>query len=222
MKKTLSVLISALLAFAGLSVVTAPAKAAEHTVTIHYHRFDGNYGTWNLWIWGTNSGIDNTGGHLFDVDESAAKFGATYTFTVDDADTSGFGFVLRDLDCWGCGEVKDGGDHGASLNENSTSTEVWIVQGSDTSYYSEPAFPQSVDSPAVSVKAGKTIKLDNRTDKGALVTWTSKTKKTCEVVTVKGKQRLKGLKAGLCRVKGSAVGVGEYAPYRTTVALFVK
>ncbi len=219
MKKTLSVLVSALLAFAGLATVSAPAHATDRTVTIHYHRFDGNYGTWNLWIWGSNTANDNTGDHLFDVDESAAKFGATYTFTFSDA-TTGFGFVLRDLNCWGCGEVKDGNDHSAALEADTT--DIWVVEGSDTVYYEEPAFPQLVDAPLPAVKAGKTIKLDARTDKGAAVTWTSKTKKTCAVVKVNGKPRLKGLQKGLCRVKAVAVSVGEYGAYNKTIAVFVQ
>lgn len=225
MKKTLSVLISALLAFAGLSVVTAPANAADSTVTIHYHRFDGDYAAWNFWFWQVDAPVDSTHGLYFDVDESASKFGATFTFTVPESETQ-FGFLVKNGNEWE-GSKDQSNDGGGSPGDKAVSwgggdVDVWIVQGSDKVYYSEPLFPQSVDSPAVSVKAGKTIKLDNRTDKGALVTWTSKTKKTCAVVTVNDKQRLKGLKAGLCRVKGSAVGVGEYAPYRNTVALFVK
>jgi hypothetical protein len=218
MKKTLSVLISALLAFAGLTAITAPAQATDRTVTIHYHRFDGNYGEWNLWIWGSGTGYDNTGDHIFSVDETKSKFPATYTFTFPES-TSGFGFVLRDKNCWGCGEVKDGGDHSAALAADTT--DVWVVEGSDTAFYSEPAFPQAVDSPKPGVKLGKMIALDKRTDKGALVTWTSKTKKVCSVVSVKGKPKLKGLKKGLCRVKAVAVSVGEYGAYSKTVAVYV-
>ena len=75
--------------------------------------------------------------------------------------------------------------------------------------------------PAASVKVGKLIKLDARTDKAAVVTWTSKTKKVCSVVMKKGKPNVKGLKKGLCRVKAVAVGVGEYGAYSKTIALYV-
>lgn len=231
MKKTISVLISALLAFAGLTTITAPAQAADRTVTIHYHRFDGSYEGRTIWAWGTGNPDVSGGGnggqdgvYITDIDDSAAKFGATFSFTVSDDDVTGFGFIVRDGNNWDGRDYEgtnvENGNKTAVINE-SGDTDMWIVQGSNTVYYEEPAFPQAVDSPAAAVKAGKLIALDKRTDKGALVTWTSKTKKVCAVVSVKGKPKLKGLKKGLCRVKAVAVGVGEYGPYSKTIAVYV-
>lgn len=224
MKKTLSVLISALLAFAGLTAITAPAQAADSTVTIHYHRFDGEYSAWNFWFWAVDSEVDSSHGLYFDVDESAAKFGATYTFTTGEAEV-GFGFLVKDGVEWE-GSKDQSTDGGGSPGDKLVSwgggdLDIWIVQGSDVVFYEEPAFPQAVDAPAAAVKAGKMIALDKRTDKGALVTWTSKTKKVCAVVSVKGKPKLKGLKKGLCRVKAVAVSVGEYGAYSKTIAVYV-
>lgn len=223
MKKTLSVLISALLAFAGLSVVTAPAHAAEHTVIMHYHRFDASYEDWNLWFWGTSS-VDETNDQYFEVDENASTYAATFEFTVDTAETSGFGFVLRSISDWseyydGC---KDGGDHFVSLNLDSDTTEVWVVEGSDEVFYEEVLFPQSAKEVKPSVKVGKVTALPKNTEQGSPITWTSKTKATCKVVKVKGSPKVQGVKAGLCRVKGVAVGFESYSRYNNTIALFVK
>jgi hypothetical protein len=232
MKKTLSVLISALLAFAGLTVVSAPAHAADRTVTIHYHRFDGAYDGRTIWAWGTGNEEVSGGGnggqdgvYITDIDENAAKFGATFSFVVSDDTVTGFGFIVRNGNNWDDGRDYEGtnvenGNKSPVINETGD-TEMWIVFGSNTVYYEEPAFPQAVDSPAASVKVGKLIKLDARTDKAAVVTWTSKTKKVCSVVMKSGKPKLKGLKKGLCRVKAVAVGVGEYGAYSKTIALYV-
>jgi hypothetical protein len=226
MKKTLSVLISALLAFAGLTVVSAPANAADRTVTIHYHRFDGAYDTKTLWIWNNpNATVNESSDQFFEVDESLAKFQATFTFVVSDDTKASFGFLVRNGNNWDDGKDHEGSnadnaDKAVTLNA-SGDTDVWIVEASNTVYYEEPAFPQAVDSPAASVKVGKLIKLDARTDKAAVVTWTSKTKKVCSVVMKKGKPNVKGLKKGLCRIKAVAVGVGEYGAYNKTIALYV-
>jgi hypothetical protein len=232
MKKTLSVLISALLAFAGLTVVSAPANAADRTVTIHYHRFDGAYEGRTIWAWGTANEEVSGGGNggqdgvfITDIDEDAAKFGATFSFVVSDDTVTGFGFIVRNGNNWDDGRDYEGtnvenGNKSPVLNETGD-TEMWIVFGSNTVYYEEPAFPQAVDSPAAAVKVGKLIKLDARTDKAAVVTWTSKTKKVCSVVMKSGKPKLKGLKKGLCRVKAVAVSVGEYGAYSKTIAVYV-
>ena len=238
MKKTLSVLISALLAFAGLTVVSAPAHAAEHTVIMHYHRFDGNYAAWNLWFWGTSSSYDGIGDssdpnfvdednagedNYFEVDENASTYAATFTFTVDDSETSGFGFVLRDIQQWADWHgdtTKDGGDHFVSLNENSDTTEVWIVEGSDEVFYEQVDFPQSARAINPSVKVGKTTALPKKTEQGATITWVSKTKKTCTVNSGK-KIKVMGHKTGLCRVKGTARGFEAFAPFSKTVAIYV-
>ncbi|MEN9692942.1 MAG: hypothetical protein RLZZ330_586 [Actinomycetota bacterium] len=220
MKKTLSVLISALLAFAGLTVVSAPAHASEHTVIMHYHRFAADYENWNLWFWGTNSGVDGTGGQFFDIDEDASTYGGTFTFTVDTASTSGFGFVIRDRDEWSGDTVKDGNDHFVSLDLGANTTEVWVIEGSDEVFYELVDFPQS--SPAInpSVKVGKTTALPKKTEQGATITWVSKTKKTCTVNSGK-KIKVMGHKTGLCRVKGTARGFEAYAPFSKTVAIYV-
>jgi hypothetical protein len=230
MKKTLSVLISALLAFAGLTAIAAPAQANDRTVTIHYHRFDGAYEGRTIWMWGCgNSDVCGGGGgtdgvYITDIDDTAAKFGATFSFSVPEGVT-GFGFIVRNANNWSDGRDYEGtnvenGNKAASFPETGD-VDMWIVQGSNTVYYTEPSFPQAVDTPLPAVKVGKMIALDKRTDKGALVTWTSKTKKVCSVVTVNGKLKLKGLKKGLCRVKAVAVSVGEYGAYSKTVAVFV-
>lgn len=225
MKKTLSVLISALLAFAGLTVVSAPAHASEHTVIMHYHRFAADYADWNLWFWGTGGAVDGdeSNDHYFEVDENASTYAATFTFTVDTGSTSGFGFVLRSIDDWGSyfEGCKDGGDHFVSLDLTADTTEVWVVEGSDEVFYEQVAFPQSASDVKPAVKVGGTITLPKKTEQGAAITWVSKTKKTCKVVEGK-KIKLQGLKAGLCRVKGTARGFEAYAKYSDTVAVYVQ
>lgn len=80
--------------------IVFPEPPAEETATrdselllrIHYHREDGNYEPWSVWLWGTGDGTDNP---FTGVDD----YGVYLEYVVDPATTE-VGFIVRTQD-WG-------------------------------------------------------------------------------------------------------------------------
>ena len=63
------------------------ARETELLLRVHYHRADGNYDPWSVWLWGTGDGTDNafTGQDDFGV----------YLEYVVDPETTEVGFIVR-------------------------------------------------------------------------------------------------------------------------------
>lgn len=63
------------------------ARESELLLRVHYHRTDGNYDPWSVWLWGTGDGTDNkfTGKDDFGV----------YLEYVVDVETTEVGFIVR-------------------------------------------------------------------------------------------------------------------------------
>ncbi|MFH5882341.1 pullulanase-associated domain-containing protein [Liberiplasma polymorphum] len=82
-------------------------------VIVHYHRWDGNYTTENIWTWDTG-----TGGSEAPIERSGmSDFGATFEINIADNAASEIGFILRYSGAWGDGNndrdgwiPADGGD----------------------------------------------------------------------------------------------------------------
>lgn len=106
---------------------------------VHYHRFDGNYEGWNLWIW------------------AKGKDGKAYEFQAEDAyvrrlksssNVSGadeVGFIVRKGE-W---EAKDVDvDRFVSLSKVNADgvLEIYLVQGAETVYFSESEIDLSLNS----------------------------------------------------------------------------
>ncbi|MGB4754769.1 MAG: pullulanase-associated domain-containing protein, partial [Fervidobacterium sp.] len=98
-------------------------------LTIHYHRWDGNYDGWNLWIWPA---------------EPVSKEGAAYQFTGKDdygvvakvtlADTlTKVGIIVR-LNEWQQKDVS--ADRFITIKDGKA--EVWLLQGIEQIYTSKP------------------------------------------------------------------------------------
>ena len=88
------------------------------TVRLHYHRADGAYEPWSVWMWGTGDGTDNafTGTDDFGV----------YVEYVADVDVLDLGFIVRTQD-W----QKDfDGDQFINLRNVTTETlDVYVESG---------------------------------------------------------------------------------------------
>ncbi|MBU6347092.1 MAG: IPT/TIG domain-containing protein [Actinomycetales bacterium] len=142
--------------------------ASSRTLKIHYNRPAGDYGTWNIWMWGTGTNVDNTTLN-FDSTDSYGKV-ATIAIPGDTTQLSGVGFLLRSNTDWstatkngldGNGNqdavsftaVQDGGPSGAAT------TEIWVKQGLKAIYTSNPYGAPTVSSVGLpaSIGYGKTF-----------------------------------------------------------------
>lgn len=121
----------ALAAFMSFGLISGPATALPETteITIHYHRFDGDYKDWNLWLW-------PKGGE-----------GASYAFTEDDAfgkvakvkvpgtaKVDEIGIIVR-LAEW---SSKDVSEDRYIKNFRDGKAEIWLIQADATIYETRP------------------------------------------------------------------------------------
>ena len=161
MKKVISLIMMMVMIF-GLLPATELSSAEQVDqlkMEIHYHRFDGNYEGWNLWIW------------------AKGKDGASYEFNTEDAygkkaevvlegigDAEEIGFIIRKGE-WEAKDVES--DRFVSVNQiNSEGVlEIFLVQGAERIYYSEseidlsPKFLKAafIDNKAVKLETSKPI-----------------------------------------------------------------
>jgi Bacterial pullanase-associated domain len=112
------------------------------TFKIHYNRPAGDYGDavhgWNIWMWGTSTSNDNTTLNF----NSADGFGKVLTVNLTNAGLiSGAGFLFRSIDSWGP-DTQQTGNYALSVTEvadgGTGTTEVWVIQGDQTVYTSNP------------------------------------------------------------------------------------
>ena len=114
---------------------------SSQTFKIHYNRPAGDYGDshgYNIWMWGTSTAADTQQNFT-----TTDGFGALATVNVpgNAGLVSGAGFLIRSTDNWDTA-VKDGGDRSIAVTEVADGgtgvTEVWILQGDNTVYTSNP------------------------------------------------------------------------------------
>ena len=161
MKKAISLILMVVMVFGLMPVgsISSANQADQLKMEIHYHRFDGNYEGWNLWIW------------------AKGKDGASYEFNTEDAygkkaeivleeigDASEIGFIIRKGE-WEAKDIE--ADRFVSLDQiNSEGVlEIFLVQGAERIYHSEaeidlsPKFLKAafIDEKAVKLETSKPI-----------------------------------------------------------------
>lgn len=174
MKKTLSMILILLLLVglvpeAGLSSALMASDALD--MVIHYHRFDGNYEGWNLWIW------------------AKGKDGSSYEFSSEDAygkkaefrvegvgNAEEIGFIVRKGE-WEAKDVE--ADRFVPISKQNAEgvLEIFLVQGAERIYYSEdeidlsPKFLKAsfIDEKAVKLETSKPISATDLREKFAVV-----------------------------------------------------
>lgn len=129
MKKLLALILASLVSF---TLAAPPAAALPETteITIHYHRFDGDYKDWNLWLW--PKGGDGAS-YAFTEDDSfgkVAKVKVPGTAKVDE-----IGLIVR-LAEW---SSKDVAEDRYIKNFKDGKAEIWLIQSDATIYDSRPA-----------------------------------------------------------------------------------
>ena len=73
------------------------------TLNLHYYRFDGNYGDWDLWSWLDN--VKGGFGYEFDSENEYGKIATVVYDNVVDADPRGIGVIVRKPD-WSAKDVE--------------------------------------------------------------------------------------------------------------------
>lgn len=134
MKKILSIILVCLMIFSVLPLKSSTSYAAladEQIVKVHYHRFDGNYDGWNLWIWAKGGE-----GKQYDFTSEDA-FGKLAEIALENVgDASELGFIVRKGE-WEAKDVE--ADRFVSLNQVNAEgvLEFYLVQGAEPVYFSE-------------------------------------------------------------------------------------
>ena len=145
----------------GLPVAGYPAN---QTFTIHYNRPDGNYGDWNIWMWGTGTALDT--GHDFTGTDAYGVYTTLEVPGANDSLVSGFGYLLRSTHDWSTAakNAPGGGNQDAIDNvsipdggKTAGLTEIWVKQGDATSYTSNPFPVPHVGAVAATAKAGEAV-----------------------------------------------------------------
>ncbi|HAS73480.1 MAG TPA: type I pullulanase [Clostridiales bacterium UBA8960] len=162
MKKTLSMILILFLLVGTmpifeLSSASAVVEALE--VVIHYHRFDGNYEGWNLWIWA--KGKDGSS-FEFNTEDAYGKKAEIRLEALGDAEE--IGFIIRKGE-WEAKDVESDRFVPIDKVNEAGQLEIYLVQGAERIYCSEdeidlsPKFLKAtfIDEKAVKVETSKPI-----------------------------------------------------------------
>ncbi|PNR99763.1 pullulanase [Petrotoga mexicana DSM 14811] len=107
---------------------TAEDFAAQTVFIVHYHRPDGDYEPWNLWIWPSKPVSKEGARYLFDGEDSFGKY-AIIKFQEKHEE---LGFIVR-TDNW---EKDVSMDRFVSIPESGVA-EIWVLSGVEN-YYTDP------------------------------------------------------------------------------------
>lgn len=151
MKKKISVF---LLLVILLTSVPIPSFASDQTeLIIHYHRFDGNYEGWNLWIWPSGQ---NGAAYEFSEEDT---FGKVARVTIEGlAEIEEIGFIVRKGE-WEAKDVESDRFVPMSQINEEGNLEFYLIQGSENIYFDENEIDLSPKFLAASFIDEKTLKL---------------------------------------------------------------
>ena len=105
---------------------------SETTIVVHYHRFEGDYEGWNLWIWPVEPISEHGKAYQFTERDD---FGAKATVVLPMKLTK-VGIIVR-LRNW---EAKDVAKD-RFINIKDGKAEVWIIQGIEAVSYTHLTLP---------------------------------------------------------------------------------
>jgi len=109
-----------------VSMLLSSASMAN-VVNIHYHRFNGDYTDWKLWVW--NSSDNKPGKDI--LPEGEDNFGIVFHLDINKLKGKNIGIIPKYKN-W---ESKDGGD---KIFKEDGSKDIYIVQGEPAIYSSIP------------------------------------------------------------------------------------
>ncbi|KIL52115.1 type I pullulanase [Jeotgalibacillus soli] len=101
------------------------------TITLHYHRYDGDYEGWNLWVW-----LDGQSGRMVEFVESPA-YGRSATFTMEEpTGINRVGFIIRKSTVENDWASKRFDDRFITSFDQNGYAEAWLMQGMERIYHS--------------------------------------------------------------------------------------
>jgi len=130
------VLLAALTAAAMLapsSCSHTPARA-DHTLTIHYYRYNNDYTGWNVWVWPQGS---EGNGYEFG---SPGRDGFVTAYIDIDTDAKEFGYIVRRR-----AGSNDWAEKDTPEDHFTDAKEIWVLQGDSQTYTQKP----DIGSPAL-------------------------------------------------------------------------
>ncbi|MBL5981346.1 pullulanase [Petrotoga sp. 8T1HF07.NaAc.6.1] len=107
---------------------TAANFDAQTVLIVHYHRPDGDYEPWNLWIWPSKPVSKEGARYLFEGEDSFGK----YAIVKFEEKHEELGFIVR-TDSW---EKDISMDRFVSIPESGVA-EIWVLSGVEN-YYTDP------------------------------------------------------------------------------------
>lgn len=195
----------------GVDATHGPTIATERParrVIVHYKRVNGDYAGWNFWTWGATAPDSNGASIAFDstTPDATGSITSTYTIPASACGETTREFLLRHSITGNDWQAKDGGDNAnVSMKIGQGDTVIWLKQGvnattapSQSATYIKDA--QTIGAVGATVKVGKTLALPAKSSAKVTIKWTSTTTKICTVASGK----VKGVKAGSCKLKGVA------------------
>lgn len=129
-------------------------------VILHYHRTDGAYDTWAMWMWA--DGVDGAEYLINGYDDYGAVFAYPLSTFFTDVANAKLGFIVKSKGSW---DKKDPDpDRFLTLStmtpDSNGNYEAWLWTGVTTVYASEPSSPFSITS--LSFTDFKTIRLESQ------------------------------------------------------------
>ncbi len=151
MKKKISMLLLLILLVTSVPIHSFAAEKTE--LIIHYHRFDGNYEGWNMWIW-----PNGQNGAAYEFSEED-EFGKVARVMLEDiADIEEIGFIVRKGE-WEAKDVDSDRFVPTSQIDEEGNLEFYLIQGSESIYFDENEIDLSPKFLAASFIDEKTLKL---------------------------------------------------------------
>jgi len=138
LKRAISALIAAVFALVGTVAAVTPSHAAtDRQITIHYHRYAGDYTDWNMWLWAKD--VNNGAAYHFTGTDA---YGVTGTFTVPASAGKAIGFIVR-TDAW----KKDvSADRYVTDFDANGNAEIWLLEGASGIYFAAPNIQPTIRS----------------------------------------------------------------------------
>ncbi|MFA4839700.1 MAG: type I pullulanase [Candidatus Neomarinimicrobiota bacterium] len=132
MKKTVFLLTALFLVLPGVSFFNPMTQGADmKTLTVHYHRYDGQYQDWSLWTW-----VDQTSREV--LPEKKDDFGLVFKLSIEKYPPSGNIGLLPKYKKW---ERKDDPNR---LWSRSMPAEIWILESLETIFSQPPDTKPSI------------------------------------------------------------------------------
>ena len=134
-------LVATVLTLVGVTPASAAITSDNLKLTVHYHRNAGDYDNWNLWTWkNMDTGADGAGySFQFTGDDN---FGKVATFNMTEMKGYDSVGIIARLGNWSKKDTAanwpNGGDRFITKFDGSGNAEVWLVEGDQQIYYTQP------------------------------------------------------------------------------------